>query len=397
MKKKYSFLRETLKGTKELIGLILVLTIIGSKLNVYVPMFIEYALDGIVLQNEAVIPQCIRNLFYCDSAVVKLLILVAVLVLINTIIIVLQYFRNRMNIKFNLKINRNVKQEILKHVANLEYKQFSTINHSDIIQRVNNDAMVYSEFFNSQMNLFLDTIFIVGFSIFQIFELNKMVGVFVLVICFLIVVLSVWYYKVSKPLVEDTIEANKNVIEKTRNAVTNSKMQRIFNRRKIEIEEFRKINEDYRKKDVKLGKYRTMYGIGTHSIRNFKEPFILLFGGILVVQGQMTLAIVSILLTYATKISDYIYESVDKLKDVNEFLVSYKKLSNLMKVEEENAEKEYVPLHGNIVFENVTIKAGETEIIRNINLEIKQGENIAIIGDNGARKNGASKDFNWFL
>ncbi len=174
-------------------------------------------------------------------------------------------------------------------------------------------------------------------------------------------------------------------------------MQRIFNRRKIEIEEFRKINEDYRKKDVKLGKYRTMYGIGTHSIRNFKEPFILLFGGILVVQGQMTLAIVSILLTYATKISDYIYESVDKLKDVNEFLVSYKKLSNLMKVEEENAEKEYVPLHGNIVFENVTIKAGETEIIRNINLEIKQGENIAIIGDNGARKNGASKDFNWFL
>ena len=49
------------------------------------------------------------------------------------------------------------------------------------------------------------------------------------------------------------------------------------------------------------------------------------------------------------------------------------------------------------MFENVTIKAGEKEIIRNINLEIKQGENIAIIGDNGARKNGASKDFNWFL
>ena len=41
-----------------------------------------------------------------------------------------------------------------------------------------------------------------------------------------------------------------------------------------------------------------------------------------------------------------------------------------MKVEEENAEKEYVRLHGNIVFENVTIKAGEKEIIRNINLEI---------------------------
>ena len=182
MKKKYSFLRETLKGTKELIVWILSLTIIGSKLNVYVPMFIEYALDGIVLQNETVIPQFIRNLFYSDSAIAKLLVLVAVLILINTMIFVLQYFRNKMSIKFTLKINRNVKQTILKNVANLEYLQFNTINHSDIIQRVNNDAMVYSEFFNSQMNLFLDTIFIVGFSIFQIFELNKMVGVFVLVI-----------------------------------------------------------------------------------------------------------------------------------------------------------------------------------------------------------------------
>lgn len=397
MKKKYSFLRETLEGTKELIGFILVLTIIGAKLNVYVPMFIEYALDGIVLQNETVIPLFIRNLFYSDSAIIKLLILVAVLILVNTIVFVLQYFRNRMNIKFNLKINRNVKQTILKHVANLEYQQFNSINHSDIIQRVNNDATVYSEFFNSQMNLFLDTIFIVSFSIFQIFELNKIVGIFVFVICFLIVVLSVWYYKASKPLVEDTIEANKKVIEKTRNAVTNSKMQKIFNRKDVEIEEFREVNEDYRKKDVKLGKYRVVYGIGTHSIRNFKEPFILLFGGILVVQGKMTLAVVSILLTYATKISDYIYDTVNKLKDMNEFLVSYRKLSDLMKVKEENDEKEYQKLCGNIVFKNVTVKAGEKQIIQNINLEIKQGENIAIIGDNGVRKNRTCQNVDGFL
>lgn len=397
MKKKYSFLRETLKGTKELIVWILSLTIIGSKLNVYVPMFIEYVLDGIVLQNETVIPQFIRNLFYSDSAIAKLLVLVAVLILINTMIFVLQYFRNKMSIKFTLKINRNVKQTILKHVANLEYLQFNTINHSDIIQRVNNDAMVYSEFFNSQMNLFLDTIFIVGFSIFEIFELNEMVGIFMFVICFLIIVLSVWYYKMSKPLVEDTIEANKKVIEKTRNAITNSKMQRIFNRKNMEIADFRKVNEDYRKKDIKLGKCRAVYGVGTHSIRNFKEPFILLFGGILVVQGQMTLAVVSILLTYATKISDYIYDTVNKLKDMNEFLVSYKKLSNLMKVKEENAEKEYVRLHGNIVFENVTIKVGDRKIIQNINLEMKQGENIAVIGDNGVRKNGVCENFNGLL
>ena len=397
MNKKYSFLKETLKGTKELILLILILTIISSKLNVYVPMFIQYALDGVVLQDESVIPTYIRSLFFTDSPIIKILILVGILIFVNTLIFIFQYLRNKISTKFNLKINRNVKFTILNHVAKLEYLQFSKINHSDVIQRVNNDATIYSDFFNSQINLFLDTIFIVSFSVAQIFELNRTVGIFVCVICFLIVILSIWYYKISKSLVEDTVEANKQVIEKTRNAVTNSKMQKIFNRKNLEISDFINVNEDYRKKDIRLGKCRVVYGIGTHTIRNFKEPFILLLGGILVVQGKMTLATVSILLTYATKISDYIYDTVNKLKDINEFLVSYKKLSNLMQVKEENSQKEYKKLNGNIVFRDVTVKAGDMGIIENINLEIKQGENIAIIGDNGVRKNRACQNANWFL
>ena len=286
---------------------------------------------------------------------------------------------------------------ILKHISKLEYMQFSGINHSDVIQRVNNDALIYSEFFNSQLNLFLDTIFIVSFSVVQIFELNKACGIFVFVLCGLIVLLSIWYYKFSLPLVEDTLEANKQIIEKTREAVENSKMQKAFNRKNVEIADFRALNEDYRKKDLRLGKYRVIYGIGTHTIRNFKEPIILLFGGIMVVQGQMTLAIVSVLLTYATKISDYIYDSVDKLKDVNQFLVSYRKLSNLMQVKEENQDKEHQKLEGDIVFQNVNIKLGENNLLENIDLKIEQGQNIAVIGDNGVRKNGSCQNAFRFL
>ncbi len=397
MKQKYSFLKETLKGTKKLIVLILGITVLHSKLNVYVPMFIQYVLDGVVMGEESVIPVYIRKLFWKDSPACKILILIGVLIVINTLIFILQYGRKRISTKFNLKINRNVKHTILNHIARLEYMQFSSINHADVIQRVNNDAIIYSDFFNSQINLFLDTIFIVGFSALQIFELNQVVGIFVMIICLLIIVLSIWYYKVSKPLVEDTVEANQQMIEKTREAVSNSKMQKAFNRKTVEIEEFRKLNEGYRKKEKRLGKYRTIYGIGTHTIRNFKEPFILLLGGILVVRGEMTLATVSILLTFATKISDYIYDTVNKLKDFNQFLVAYKKLSLLMQTKEEDGEKEEKRLSGDIVFRDVTIKINEMAIIQDINLEIKQGENIAIIGDNGVRKDGFGKNIDWFL
>ena len=258
--------------------------------------------------------------------------------IVNILIFIVNYLKSKINTKFNLIINRNVKQVILEHIPKIEYMEFSSIDKSNVIQRVNNDATTYSEFFNSQINLFFDTIFIIIFAVAQTLKLNVTVGAFIGIICALIVILSIWYFKVSKALVEDVVEMNRNVINKTTIAIEESKILRIFNRKDKEMEEFLNINNEYKIKDIKLAKIKVLYGIGTHTLRNFKEPFILLWGGILVVKGELTLATVSILLTYSTKILQYVYDSVDKLKAINEFIVAYKKLSSLMDLKEDAEE-----------------------------------------------------------
>lgn len=337
--------------------------------------------------NEEVIPAFITNLFYLsNSKIGKIIILSIVLILVNITIFIVSYIKNKINTKFNLKINRNVKQIVLEHIPKLEYMEFSNINKSDVIQRVNNDATTYSEFFNSQINLFFDTIFIIIFAVAQTLELNVTVGIFIGIICLFIVILSIWFFKNSKPLVEDIVERNKEVIEKTTINVENSKMVKIYNREEKEIQDFKKINDEYRKKDVKLAKLKVWYRITTHSLRNFKEPFILLWGGILVVRGDLTIASLSILLAYATKIMYYVYDTVAKLENINEFIVAYKKLSKLMKYKEDVEKNPDIKLSGNIIFKNVSIKIQENKVLENLNFIIKQGKNIAIIGDNGSGK-----------
>lgn len=191
---------------------------------------------------------------------------------------------------------------------------------------------------------------------------------------------------------EDVVEMNREVINKTTIGIEESKMLKIFNRRDKEIEDFSRMNKEYKKKDIKLAKIKVWYVIGTHSLRNFKEPFILLWGGILVVNGELTLAALSVLLTYATKILDYVYNSINKLKEVNDFIVAYKKLSELMNFEEDIENNEDVKLEsGDIIFENVSIKLNDTNILENLNFTIHNNENIAIIGDNGSGKTIISK------
>lgn len=388
---KNNFLNRTLKGTKIYILLTLILSAIYSKLLVYIPMFIQYALDGVILENENVIPKLIRNLFFSEDKISKIIVLVMVLVIVNVLVFLINYIKSKINTKFNLIINRNVKETVLEHIPKINYMEFSSIDKSNVIQRVNNDANTYAEFFNSQINLFFDTIFIIIFAVVQTLKLDSTVGIFITLICFLIVILSVWYFKISKPLVEDIVEMNRKVIDRTTTSIEESKMLKIFNRRDKEIEDFSKINSEYKSKDIKLAKVKVLYGIGTHTLRNFKEPFILLWGGILVVNGELTLATISILLTYSTKILEYVYQSVDKLKTINEFIVAYKKLSNLMKLDEDIETKPDVTLTGNIVFDNVSIKIKNNELLNNITFTIKPNENIAIIGDNGTGKTVISK------
>lgn len=383
---KSSFLGKTLKGTKYYITLTLILSIIYSRLVVYVPMFIQYALDGVISGNEDVIPSWIRHLFFSNEKIGKIITLAIILILINLLIFAVNYIKSKTNTKFNLKINKNVKEIILEHIPKIEYMEFSNIDKSNVIQRVNNDAATYAEFFNSQINLFLDTIFISIFAIIQTFSLNIVVGIFIAVICIIIAILSVWQYKVSRPLIEDTVEMSKEIINKTTVSIEESKMLKIFNRRDKDIKDFKKLNNECKEKEMKFQKYKTIYTILVHSIRNFKEPFILLYGGILVVNGQLTLAEISILLSYATKITNSIHNSSEKIAFINEFIVAYKKLSKLMKHKEDIEKNPNVELSGDIIFKNVTIKIQGNVILENLNFTIKQGKNIAIVGDNGTGK-----------
>jgi len=110
------------------------------------------------------------------------------------------YIKLKTNTLFNLKINRNVKLSILEHIPKLEYLEFSKIDKSNVMQRVNNDAAIYSDFFNSQITLFFDTIFVVIFAVAQTIELNISVGIFIIIICSIIVILSILFFKISNPI-----------------------------------------------------------------------------------------------------------------------------------------------------------------------------------------------------
>ena len=63
----------------------------------------------------------------------------------------------------------------------------------------------------------------------------------------------------------------------------------------------------------------------------------------------------------------------------------------MLKLEEENKNREEYNLNGDVIFSNVSLFAEDKLMLKDLNFLIKKGEKIAIIGDNGSGKSLLSK------
>lgn len=90
--------------------------------------------------------------------------------------------------------------------------------------------------------------------------------------------------------------------------------------------------------------------------------------------------------SFAGKIFDCLYTFGDNLEVIDDFHVVTKKISKLLEQKEEKTTNYLYDLNGSIIFSNVTIYVENKLILENINLLIKQGEKVGIVGANGSGK-----------
>lgn len=95
--------------------------------------------------------------------------------------------------------------------------------------------------------------------------------------------------------------------------------------------------------------------------------------------------------TLAEKIFDCLYTLGDNLQIIDNFKVVTKKITRFLEQKEEKKENYAYDLNGEIIFSNVTIYVEDKIILRDINFSIKQGEKVAIIGENGSGKSVLAK------
>ncbi len=384
------------KGVTKYILLLILFSIFISFCNLQIAMYIRYAIDGVLFHNVQEIPEWIKPMIEIDI-MKSLMILCGILIGIRLTLGLANYIREKMTTKFTLKISSNLKETLYEHILNLEYDSYYSYSKIEMLQRVNEDAKEYSNFFKVQFNVILDIVSLTIFIVTQGMTLNGAITIFLVFTIGMMLLFALWYYKNMTKRLETLISKKKKMLGTTIQNIQNFKFIRIYNRQKREIQKYRKLNQDYTKEDVKFIKFVLFYDVVNEHITYLKNPICYLLGGISIIHGNMTLGALTALILLSDKILGCLYSFGENLEVVDTFFVVKKKIKALMNLKEETEKNYHYNLEGEILFHNVSIHISEKEILRNLNFRVKKGEKIAIMGENGAGKSMIAKAILGFL
>lgn len=387
---KKNIVKIALKDTKIYLILLVILSIGISYLTFSISMHIKYAIDGILFNNYSDIPEML-NMIFKQNYIYNLLIIAIIIVALNLIQKLLSYFRDRLTTKFKLKINANMRTTLYSHMLNLEYESYNSYDKAEMIQRINDDADVYSNFFNNQFNVILDIIFLSIFIIREGIVLNLAISIYIFSCIIIMILFSLWYFKKLGISIDNMIIKRKHLLNETINNIKNYRFIRMFNKQSEEKEKYKKLNDNSCNEEIKFIKLVLFYDIILEHITYLKTPIIYMLGGIAIINGKMTMGSLVALHGLAEKIFDCIYNFGDNLDTIDNFQVVTNKINNLLQLKEENKENHIYNLDGEIIFSNVSIYIDNQTILKNINFIIKHGQNVAIIGDNGSGKSVLAK------
>ena len=376
--------RVLIKSRKS-IFLLIILSIMVSFLNLQIAMYISYAIDGILFHKIENIPNYLKQVLEINT-IEALVVITIIIIMMNLLIVFINYRRERITTNFTLKISSNLKKKLYAHILKLEYASYHSYSKVEMLQRANDDAQEYANFFKVQFNLILDIISLGLFLVIRGVFLSRFITMYLMLTIALMLAFALWYYQKMNQILKKVINKKKKMLGHIVTNMNHFKFVRIYNRQKEEIQKYKKLNREYTQEDVKFIDLILFYEILSEHLTYLKAPIIYLLGGIAIMRGNMTLGTLATFLLLAGNILGCLYTFGENLEVLDNFLVVKQKIKDLMALKEETNENYFYDLQGDIVFHNVSVKISQKKILANLNFEVKKGEKIAILGENGSGK-----------
>lgn len=287
-------------------------------------------------------------------------------------------------------IVRDIRAKLYAKLQTLSLSYFTQKRGGELISRITNDVkLVENAVSYGSTDLVYQTLQVVIFFAISLFIYAKFVLYVVLplgFISFLIFNVGKKLRKLSRSSQEKMADINSLLYE----TIIGTRIVKAFNMEGYEVKKFNQANQDYYKISMKSIKRLLILGPSTEFIGCLAGIAIFILGGREVIAGKLSFGVFGLFLGSLLSLVRP-FKKLSQVHSLNQQAVAastriYEVLDTYPSVADKIDTGELTGLTGNIVFDNVWFNYGDNEVLREINLEIKKGQILAIVGPSGVGK-----------
>lgn len=318
------------------------------------------------------------------SYIIKNIVLMLMILLIGIIGSIISTF---LSSKISNNVGYNIRNKIIKKILNIEYKEIDKLNIGQVITLVTNDISAIENIIFLVLKLLIKVPLIIIGSIFLCLSISIKMSFILIIIIPIIIIISTIFVKKTYPYFNLTNEVLDDINGNIRENITNIKLVKAETKEKYEINKFDKKNKKFKEVDKKALLTLSLMMPIIIFIINITTIIILILSKIEIENGNFLIGNVTAFIEYISLLLQAIVSTSMIFLLVIESSVSIKRINKILNIKEENRNKGIKnKIKGNIEFKNVYFSYNKKYNLENINLDIKKGEKVAIIGESGSGK-----------
>ena len=323
----------------------------------------------------------------------------AIVVGLNVIGIVVSIISQKLAARAAVGIGASMRSDLYKKINTFSHAELDKYSTATINNRITHDVTRIQQAISMAIRMVMRTPFLLIGSMIMAMTIDMKLSLIFLVAAPLITGVVILILKATVPLYDRTQKNLDTVSNITRENLQGARVIRSFNKQDYEESRFEVATEKLSKSSIKVSAVSSLLNPLTATIINFSIVAVLWFGGIQVNIGVLTQGQIIAFINYLTQISTALIalaniivaliKAINCGKRVNEVfnttptISSPQEVSGVITEDDTIANSEY-----EVEFKNVSFAYPNMakNAINNLNLKVKKGETIGIIGGTGSGK-----------
>jgi ATP-binding cassette subfamily B protein len=373
--------------TKNLTGLT-ILMLVTALMDLSIPLFQKYAVDNFIAKSTT---EGLTAFIGAYGAVLTVMALSVTLFI-------------RLAIVVEMHIGMDLRKEIFEHLQNLSLSYYNTTPVGYILARTLSDTnKIGSMIAWGLVDVFWSFAYVIGAFI-AMFMLNVRLTLIVGLVVPIMALITVYFQNRILSTSRELRKVNSKMTGAFNEGIMGAKTSKTLVIEDKNLSEFKGISEALEGTAINLARWNALYIPIIVFFGSVLTALVLARGGILAMDGIIQIGTLSAFLSYAVNIFEPVQQLARTFAEIISLQANIERVTDLLDKEPLIKDREDVikiygdninpkrenweEIKGEIEFRNVTFKYpdGDEEVLKNFNLHIPAGTNVAIVGETGAGK-----------